>query len=116
MGILKKMSKTRAERNKEKIQKIKDTGAKQVAILLSKEEFETLQDFMKLHKIASYREFVNFSTSYKLTQFNDVYQIPIDEKHPDSFIRNGKKYVLNETIVYAPMCRDLDTGEIFPTP
>ena len=109
------MPKPKAQSNKEQKEKLKEKGSKQVNILLSKEEFDKLNSFMALHKINSYREFVNFATDYKLVQINPVVEIPLTSKGSgDTFIKNGKKYELLSQIVYGSMNHNVETGELFP--
>lgn len=111
------MPKPKAQSNKEQKEKLKEKGSKQVNILLSKEEFDKLNSFMALHKINSYREFVNFATDYKLVQINPVIEIPLTSKPSaggDTFIKNGKKYEILSQIVYGSMNENVETGELFP--
>lgn len=111
------MAKSKADSNREFKEKLANSGGKRLTVVLSKEEAEKLENFMKLHKISSYREFINFCTEYKLSQFNSVQKIDMKDKtHHDTFIRNGQKYALLMGVVYATMCSDIDTGEIFPLP
>lgn len=111
------MPKSKSESNKEQKEKLKQKGSKQVSIVLSSEEFEKLNKFMLLHKIKSYREFVNFATNYELVQINPVIEIPLTSPSTsggDTFIKNGKKYELLSQIVYGSMNENVETGEVFP--
>lgn len=110
------MAKSKAQSNKEHLEKLKGSGGKAFHVLLHKDEVEEVEVFKALHGLATYKQLLKFCLNYSLVGFNDVEEVSKDDTSVigDCFISNGKKYRVLSSPEYGSMCRDVNTGKIFP--
>jgi hypothetical protein len=111
------MVKPKAQSNKEHIEKVRTKGGKTFQLLLTKEEVELLEEFKERHRLLTNKEFFRFCVTYKVSSFNEVVAVPAGEiPAGDCFIYKGIKFQILDTPTYGSMCRDVETGFVFPTP
>jgi hypothetical protein len=111
------MAKSKAQSNKEQMQRIVAGGGKKFQILLTGEDVKRIEEFKTRHGLSTNKQMLNFILDYKSASFNDVVAVPAGEMPAgDCFIYKGKKYQILETPVYGSMCREVETGFVFPTP
>ena len=112
------MAKPKSQSNKEHIEKLKSSGGKTFQILLTKDEVEQMESFKALHGLSTNKQMLKFLLNYNLVGFNDVEEVSKDDTSVigDCFIYHGKKYNVLSSPEYGSMCRDVETGKIFPIP
>jgi hypothetical protein len=111
------MAKSKAQSNKEQMQKIVAGGGKKFQILLTGEDVKRIEEFKTRHGLSTNKQMLNFILDYKASSFNNVVAVsPGQIVAGDCFIYKGKKYQILDTPIYGSMCREVETGFVFPTP
>lgn len=113
------MAKSKAQSNKEQMQKIVAGGGKKFQILLTGEDVKRIEDFKSRHGLLTNKQMLNFLLDYKLVGLNHCKRVLPEEPNQDygdCVIHSGKKYRIYMTPEFGGMCIDGDTGEMFPTP